>query len=199
VSKRGWFTLGVIVLLGIWFMVVGYEFLDKENALWQKKAKAAKEELKRCEARNARYKQSQSRVLIAPPYMPDLEARRWTRRFDAVHPGQTEQEVEATLGWPDYTRCDLNKAGDRFEGSVWRYTMFTPPGISSAMQNDTIQIEFGRDGRVEDKSMMNLQPKASPSQNATATATSTPSGTATPVPSPDVSATPAATPSSTPQ
>ena len=44
VKKRGLIILGVVVLLGAWFMVIGYEFLEKENALLQKRVKAAKED-----------------------------------------------------------------------------------------------------------------------------------------------------------
>ncbi len=55
-KKRGLVILGVVVLLGVWAMVIGYEFLEKENALWQKKVKAAKDEQRRCEARNSKYR-----------------------------------------------------------------------------------------------------------------------------------------------
>ena len=55
-KKRGLVILSVVVLLGAWLMVVGYEFLEKENARFQKNVKAAKEDQQRCAARNSKYR-----------------------------------------------------------------------------------------------------------------------------------------------
>ena len=72
-KKRGLVILGVVVLLGAWLMVVGYEFLEKENARFQKNVKAAKEEQQRCAARNSKYRNyDQFRTSIRVPYTTDL-------------------------------------------------------------------------------------------------------------------------------
>ena len=55
-KKRGVFILAVVVLLGAWLMVIGYEFLERENALFQKRVKAAKEDQQRCAARYSKYR-----------------------------------------------------------------------------------------------------------------------------------------------
>jgi hypothetical protein len=172
VSKRGWSTLGVIALLGIWLFVAGYWFLEKKHALWQKRVNAAKEEQRRCEIRNMRFKITANRVLTAPPAIPDVWARIWTDAFNRVREGQSETDVEEILGQPLYTRCDVNHAGDKFEGSVWQYTIALPPNMVNSIKNNTIQIEFGPDGKVVDKSMMHvvnlyMKPSLSPSGTAT--------------------------------
>ena len=198
-KKRSWFILGVVVLLGIWFMVVGYEFLEKENALYQKRMKAAKDEQHRCEARNAKYRNyDQFRTSIRLPYASDLSPERWLHQYDTLRAGMSESEVEIILGAPDYARCVLSEKGDKFVGSVWEYVVAVPQDITNTNQNSAIEIAFGPDSRIKDKTAMNLQPKASPTSSAMATATPTPIGTATPAALPDVSATPAATTSPTP-
>jgi len=69
VKKPGLVILGVVVLVGAWLMVIGYEFLEKENALFQKKVKAAKEEQQRCAARNSKYRNyDQFRTSVRLPY-----------------------------------------------------------------------------------------------------------------------------------
>ena len=68
-KKRGLVILSVVVLLGAWLMVVGYEFLEKENARFQKNVKAAKEDQQRCAARNSKYRNyDQFRTSIRLPY-----------------------------------------------------------------------------------------------------------------------------------
>lgn len=166
--------------MGIGLCIAGYKFLERK---WQKKVEVAKQEQARCEARYARLKTLvPARVLAAPPRLPDVWKRIWTDAFNRVREGQSEAEVEEVLGQPIYTRCDLNQAGDRFEGSVWQYTMWMAPNMPNG--NNTIQIEFRPDGRVQDKSMMkvvNLY-RTSPSPDAAATPPT--SGTATPAGSP---------------
>jgi hypothetical protein len=182
-SKRGWFIFGGTALLGIELCVAGYKFLEKE---WQKKVEVAKQEQRRCAARYARFKTPVPvRVLTGPPRLPDVWKRIWTDAFDRVREGQSEAEVEEVLGQPIYTRCDVDQAGDRFEGSVWQYTMWMPPDTQDNHKNNTIQIKFGHDGRVQDKSMMNvvtLYRKPVPLPSATATPPA--NGTATPAGSP---------------
>lgn len=177
-TKRGWFIRGVTALLGIWICIASYQLLERE---WQKKGKAAKEEQGRCEARYARFKTPLVRRLVAPPAIPDVWARIWTDAFNRVREGQSEAEIEGILGQPVYTRCDVNHAGDRFEGSVWQYTIVMPPNEPNNVQNNTIQIVFGPDGKVKDKGMMHVEflymkPPPSPS----AAATPQVRGTATP-------------------
>jgi outer membrane protein assembly factor BamE (lipoprotein component of BamABCDE complex) len=200
VSKRGLIILGLVILFGVYFFVVGYEFLEKENALYQKKVKAAKDEQRRCEARNAKYRNfDQFRTSIRLPYTSDLPPERWMPKYDTVRAGMSESEVEIILGAPDYARCSLSEKSDRFVGSVWEYVVAVPQDITNNNQNSAIEVVFGPDGRLKDKSATNMQPKPGPTPSATATATPTPSGMATPVASPEVSATPAATPTATPQ
>ena len=208
-KKRGLVILSVIVLLGAWLMVVGYEFLQKENARFQKSVKAAKEEQQRCVARNSKYRNyDQFRTSIRLPYTSDLPVERWMHQYDTLRAGMSESEVEIILGAPDYVRCDVSKQGDKFVGSTWMYAVAVPQDVANDAQNSGVKIEFGPDGKMTDKNAMNMQPKPSPTptpvavalpspsstpaQDVTPQATATPSSSATPVAAP--SATPAATP-----
>jgi hypothetical protein len=192
VKKRGLIILGVIVLLGTWGFVVGYEFLEKENALFQKRVKAAKEEQHKCEARYSKYRNfDQFRTSIRVPYVSDLPPERWMRQFNSLQAGMSEPEVEIIMGAPDYAECDLTHEGDKFAGSAWRYAVEVPENLANASQNGGITIVFGPDGKLTDKSAVNMQPKPSPTPTPSATATqSSPS----PVASPIQSATPSPTP-----
>jgi outer membrane protein assembly factor BamE (lipoprotein component of BamABCDE complex) len=212
VKKRGLVILGVVVLLGAWLMVIGYEFLEKENALLQKRVKAAKEEQQRCTARNSKYRNyDQFRTSIRLPYTSDLPVGRWMHQYDTLRAGMSESEVEIILGAPDYARCDVNKDGDKFVGSTWMYAVAVPQDMANDSQNSGIQIVFGPDGKVTDKNVMNMEAKPSPAPSAAATPApsvpaptstppqdATPSPTATPQPTPNVNATPAIEPSATP-
>jgi hypothetical protein len=212
VKKRGLIILGVVVLLGAWLMVIGYEFLEKENALFQKNVKAAKEDQQRCVARNSKYRNyDQFRTSIRVPYTSDLPLERWMRQYNTVRAGMSESEVEIILGAPDYARCDVSKLGDKFVGSTWQYAVAVPQDVANDSQNSGIQIVFGPDGKLTDKNAMNMQPKPSPTPSTTATPSATPesspSPTASPTPSPVLTPTPTpegmpsatATPSPTPQ
>lgn len=195
-------------------MVVGYEFLEKENARFQKNVKAAKEEQQRCAARNSKYRNyDQFRTSIRLPYASDLPAVRWMHQFDTLHAGMSESEVEIILGAPDYARCDVSKQGDKFVGSTWVYAVAVPQDVANDSQNSGIQIVFGPDGKLTDKNAMKMQPKPGPTPSAVVVATptpsvpisagtppqnATPSPTATPQPTPSVNATPATAPSATP-
>jgi hypothetical protein len=203
VKKRGLVILGVVVLLGAWLMVVGYEFLQKENARFQKNVKAAKEEQQRCVARNSKYRNyDQFRTSIRLPYTSDLPAERWMHQYDTLRAGMSESEVEIILGAPDYARCDVSKQGDKFVGSTWMYAVAVPQDVANESQNSGIEIVFGPDGKLMDKNAMNMQTKPSPTPSAVATpipaAAGTPVQDATPQPTPSVNATPAAAPSTTP-
>ena len=208
-KKRGLVILGVVVLLGAWLMVVGYEFLEKENARFQKNVKAAKEEQQRCAARNSKYRNyDQFRTSIRLPYTSDLSLERWMRQYDTVRAGMSESEVEIILGAPDYARCDVTKLGDKFVGSTWVYAVAVPQDVANDSQNSGIQIVVGLDGKLTDKNAMNMQAKPSPTPSAVATVTpppsevpspsATPSPTATLQPTPSSTATPAIAPSAAP-
>jgi len=211
VKKRGLVILGVVVLLGAWLMVIGYEFLEKENALFQKRVKAAKEEQQRCAARNSKYRNyDQFRTSIRLPYTSDLPLERWMHQYDTLRAGMSESEVEIILGAPDYARCDVNKDGDKFVGSTWQYAVAVPQDVANDGQNSGIKIVFGPDGKLVDKNAMNMQAKPSPTATPVAAATPSPTGTpaqdATPSPTatpglngtPIPSGTPAIVPSATP-
>jgi outer membrane protein assembly factor BamE (lipoprotein component of BamABCDE complex) len=205
VKKRGLVILSVIVLLGAWLMVVGYEFLQKENARFQKSVKAAKEEQQRCVARNSKYRNyDQFRTSIRLPYTSDLPVERWMHQYDTLRAGMSESEVEIILGAPDYARCDVTKLGDKFVGSTWMYAVAVPQDVANDSQNSGIKIEFGPDGKMTDKNAMNMQPKPSPTPTPVAAALPSPSSTpaqdVTPQPTatPSSSATPVAAPSATP-
>jgi outer membrane protein assembly factor BamE (lipoprotein component of BamABCDE complex) len=205
VKKRGLVILSVIVLLGAWLMVVGYEFLQKENARFQKSVKAAKEEQQRCVARNSKYRNyDQFRTSIRLPYTSDLPVERWMHQYDTLRAGMSESEVEIILGAPDYARCDVTKLGDKFVGSTWMYAVAVPQDVANDSQNSGIKIEFGPDGKMTDKNAMNMQPKPSPTPTPVAAALPSPSSTpaqdVTPQPTatPSSSATPLAAPSATP-
>jgi hypothetical protein len=212
VKKRGLVILSVVVLLGAWLMVVGYEFLQKENARFQKSVKAAKEEQQRCVARNSKYRNyDQFRTSIRVPYTSDLSLERWMHQYDTLRAGMSESEVEIILGAPDYARCDVTKLGDKFVGSTWVYTVAVPQDVANDSQNSGIQIVFGPDGKLTDKNAMNMQPKPSPTPSAVTTPSvptavgtppqdATPSPTATPQPTatPGANATPVSVPSATP-
>jgi outer membrane protein assembly factor BamE (lipoprotein component of BamABCDE complex) len=203
VKKRGLVILGVVVLLGAWLMVVGYEFLQKENARFQKNVKAAKEEQQRCVARNSKYRNyDQFRTSIRLPYTSDLPAERWMHQYDTLRAGMSESEVEIILGAPDYVRCDVSKQGDKFEGSTWMYAVAVPQDVANKSQNSGIEIVFGPDGKLVDKNAMNMQAKPSPTPTPAASITpppaEVPSASATPQPTPNVNATPAIVPSATP-
>jgi hypothetical protein len=209
VKKRGLVILAVVVLLGAWLMVVGYEFLEKENARFQKNVKAAKEDQQRCAARNSKYRNyDQFRTSIRLPYTSDLPAERWMHQFDTLHAGMSESEVEIILGAPDYARCDVTKLGDKFVGSTWVYAVAVPKDVASDSENSVLQIVFGPDGKLTDKNAMNMQAKPSPTPtpvpvatpNPSASPLGTPAQDATPSPTatPNVNATPAIAPSATP-
>jgi hypothetical protein len=212
VKKRGLVILSVVVLLGAWLMVVGYEFLQKENARFQKSVKAAKEEQQRCVARNSKYRNyDQFRTSIRLPYTSDLPAERWMHQYDTLRAGMSESEVEIILGAPDYARCDVTKLADKFVGSTWLYAVAVPQDVANDSQNSGIQIVFGPDGKLTDKNAMNMQPKPSPTPSAVTTPSvptavgtppqdATPSPTATPQPTatPGANATPVSVPSATP-
>ena len=194
-SKRGVIILVLVVLFGVYFFVVGYEFLEKENALFQKKVKAAKEEQRRCEARLSKYPNfDQFRTSIRVPYTSDLSLERWQQKYDTLRAGMSESEVEIIMGAPDYVRCDLSKKGDQFLGSSWKYEVVVPTDLAANGQNSEVEIFFGPEARVKDKSSQNLQPKPSPTPSATPVASATPAAS----PSPSATATPAASPSATP-
>ena len=208
-KKRGLVILAVVVLLGAWLMVIGYEFLEKENALFQKRVKAAKEEQQRCAARNSKYRNyDQFRTSIRLPYTSDLPLDRWMHQFDTLRAGMSESEVEIILGAPDYARCEVSKDGDKFVGSEWLYAVAVPQDPANDNQNSGIKVMFGPDGKLTDKNAMNMQPKPTPTPTPVVAATPSPTGTpvqdvtpsptATPQPTPNVNATPAATPSSAP-
>ena len=197
-KKRGLVILGVFILLGAWLMVVGYEFLEKENALFQKKVKAAKEEEQRCVARNAKYRNyDQFRTSIRLPYTSDLPPERWMRQYDTVRAGMSESEVEIILGAPDYARCDVSKQGDKFLGSMWQYAVAVPQDPADS-QNSVISMTFGPDGKLSDKSAVNMQPKPSPTPTALPVATATPEAAQSPLAVPSPSASPVVTPSASP-
>jgi len=184
-------------------MVVGYEFLEKENARFQKNVKAAKEDQQRCAARNSKYRNyDQFRTSIRVPYTSDLSLERWMRQYDTVRAGMSESEVEIILGAPDYARCDVTKLGDKFVGSTWVYAVVVPQDVANDSQNSGIQIVFGPDGKLTDKNAMNMQAKPSPTPVATPIPSPSPSGTpaqdATPSPTPSANTTPAVAPSATP-
>ena len=202
-KKRGLVILAVVVLVGAWLMVIGYEFLEKENALFQKRVKAAKEEQQRCAARNSKYRNyDQFRTSIRLPYASDLPLERWMHQYDTLRAGMSEAEVEIILGAPDYARCDVSKDGDKFVGSEWQYAVAVPQDPANDIQNSGIKIVFGPDGKLTDKNAMNMQPKPSPTPAPVVAATPSPAGTpaqeATPQATPSPNATPAAAPSSTP-
>jgi hypothetical protein len=199
VKKRGLIILGVIVLLGAWLMVVGYEFLEKENARFQTSVKAAKEEQQRCDARNSKYRNyDQFRTSIRLPYTSDLSLERWMRQYDTVRAGMSESEVEIILGAPDYARCDVSKLGDKFVGSTWHYAVAVPQDVANDSQNSGIQIVFGPDGKLTDKNAMNMQPRASPTPTPAAAITPPPSEVPSPKATPGQAGTPgtSATPGS---
>ena len=190
-------------------MVVGYEFLQKENARFQKSVKLAREEQQRCAARNSKYRNyDQFRTSIRLPYTSDLPAERWMHQYDTLRAGMSESEVEIILGAPDYARCDVTKLGDKFVGSTWVYAVAVPQDVANDSQNSGIQVVFGPDGKLTDKNAMNMQPKPSPTPTPVVVATpsptgtpaqdATPSPTATPQTTPNVNATPAVAPSATP-
>ncbi|HET9365524.1 MAG TPA: hypothetical protein VFP71_11010 [Candidatus Angelobacter sp.] len=195
-SKRALIILGVIVLVGTWAFVTGYEFLEKENALWQQRVKAAKEEQQRCAARYSKYQNfDQFRTSIRLPYTSDLPLDRWMQQFNSLRAGMSEQEVEIVMGAPDYARCDLSEKGDRFVGSTWQYEVAVPQDVNNDSQNSVIRIVFNPVGKLADKNAMNMQPK--PSSTPSAVQAATPNSTATPVASPQSSpavASPTATP-----
>jgi len=199
VKKRGLVILAVVVLLGAWLMVVGYEFLEKENARFQKNVKAAKEEQQRCTARNSKYRNyDQFRTSIRVPYTSDLSPERWMHQYDTLHAGMSESEVEIILGAPDYARCDVSKQGDKFVGSTWVYAVAVPKDVASDSENSVLQIVFGPDGKLTDKNAMNMQAKPSPTPTPVVAVTPPPSEVPSPSATPSPTATPQPTPSATP-
>jgi hypothetical protein len=211
VSKRGVIILVLVVLFGVYFFVVGYEFLEKENALFQKKVKTAREEQRRCEARLSKYRNfDQFRTSIRVPYSSDLPLDRWEQKYDTVRAGMSESEVEIIMGAPDFVACDVNDKRDKFLGSIWQYEVIIPQDAMNDGLNSVLRVWFGPEGRVIDKLALNMQPKPGPSPSVTATpavsqtatpaaSPATPAAQASPAASPEGSATPAATASPTPQ
>jgi hypothetical protein len=214
VKKRGLIIAGIVVLLGAWLMVIGFEFLEKENALFQKKVKAAKEDQQKCVARNSKFRNyDQFRTSIRVPYTSDLPSERWMHQFGTLRAGMSESETAIIMGAPDYARCDVSKDGDKFVGSIWQYAVAVPQDLAADSQNSSIQIVFGPDGKLTDKNAVNMQPKPAPTPAQAGTPEvmqpplAVPSPSATPTssgPTPAIApaqATPSvtATPSPTPQ
>jgi hypothetical protein len=199
VKKRGLIIAGIVVLLGAWLMVIGYEFLEKENALFQKRVKAAKDDQQRCVARNSKYRNyDQFRTSIRVPYTSDLPVERWMHQFNMLRAGLSESEVEIVMGAPDYARCDVTKDGDKFVGSVWQYAVAVPQDLAADSQNSSIQVVFGPDGKMTDKNAVNMQPKPSPTPAPVATPEVAPPPLAVPSPSAAPSGTPVLSESPTP-
>lgn len=202
-SKRALIILGVIVLVGTWAFVTGYEFLEKENALWQQRVKAAKEEQQRCAARYSKYQNfDQFRTGIRLPYTSDLPLDRWMQQFNSLRAGMSEQEVEIVMGAPDYARCDVSEKGDKFVGSTWQYEVAVPQDVNNDSQNSVIRIVFNPEGKLADKNAMNMQASSmqtrpSPTPSAVQAATPTPNSSTTPAVSPQGSPA-AASPTATP-
>lgn len=195
-SKRALIILAVVVLLGTWAFVVGYEFLEKENALFQKRVKAARDEQRKCEARYSKYRNfDQFRTSIRLPYTSDLSLERWMQQFDSLRAGMSEQEVEIVMGAPDYVRCDVSEKGDKFVGSTWQYDVAVPQDASNDSQNSVLRVMFAPDGKLADKNALNMQPRLSPTPNAVQESTPTP--VASPVVAPQSSPA-AASPTATP-
>jgi outer membrane protein assembly factor BamE (lipoprotein component of BamABCDE complex) len=193
VKKRGLIILGIVVLVGAWLMVIGYEFLEKEHALFQKRVKAAKEDQQRCVARLSKFRNfDQFRTSIRLPYTSDLPPERWMQQYGTLRAGMSESEVGIIMGAPDYASCDLSKENDRFIGSAWHYQVSVQSDLTNEKDSSGIMVLFGPDGRLKDKFATNMEPKPSPT--ATPVATATPESTASPVSSPAPAATPAASP-----
>ena len=106
------------------------------------------------------------------------------------------------MGAPDYAPCDLAKDGGKFVGSMWQCAVAVPQDpANDGSQDGSIQIMFGPDGKVMDKSAMNMQPSPTPTPSPVATptpdsaqspaASPTPIAIATPSAIPVVTATPA--------
>ena len=202
-KKPALIILGIVVLLGTWAMVVGYEFLEQENARFQKRVKAAKDDQQRCTARNSKYRNyDEFRTSIRVPYTSDLPLERWMRQFNTLRAGMSESEVEIVLGAPDFARCDVSKQGDKFVGSTWQYAVVVPQDLANDSQNSGVQIVFGPDGKLMDKNAVNMQPKPSPTPTpgviATPSGTPVPDATPPPTAVPTVSAAPVVVPSPTP-
>lgn len=194
-SKRGLIILALVVLFGVYFFVVGYEFLEKENALFQKRVKAAKEEQRRCEARLSKFRNfDQFRTSLRLPYTSDLPLERWTQQYNTLRAGMSEPEVEIIMGAPDYVRCVVSDKGDQFMGSTWNYELMVATDLAASGQNSEILVSFGPEGKMKDKNAANLQSKASPTPSAAPTASAPPVST----PVPTATATPAVSPSATP-
>jgi hypothetical protein len=192
VSKRSVVILAVVALLGTWAFVVGYEFLEKENALWQQKVKAAKEDQRKCEARLSKFRNfDQFRTTIRLPYTSDLPVERWMQQYNTLRAGMSEAEVEIIMGAPDYVYCGTNKEGDKFMGAGWWYAIVVPQALGKDDQNSTIEVDFDPSGKLRDKSAVNMPPKPSPTPSAVPAAT--PSPVASPQGSP-AAALPTATP-----
>ena len=191
-SKRSVVILAVVALLGTWAFVVGYEFLEKENALWQQKVKAAKEDQRKCEARLSKFRNfDQFRTTIRLPYTSDLPVERWMQQYNTLRAGMSEAEVEIIMGAPDYVYCGTNKEGDKFMGAGWWYAIVVPQALGKDDQNSTIEVDFDPSGKLRDKSAVNMPPKPSPTPSAVPAAT--PSPVASPQGSP-AAALPTATP-----
>ena len=191
-SKRSVVILAVVALLGTWAFVVGYEFLEKENALWQQKVKAAKEDQRKCEARLSKFRNfDQFRTTIRLPYTSDLPVERWMQQYNTLRAGMSEAEVEIIMGAPDYVYCGTNKEGDKFMGAGWWYAIAVPQALGKDDQNSTIEVDFDPSGKLRDKSAVNMPPKPSPTPSAVPAAT--PSPVASPQGSP-AAALPTATP-----
>jgi len=190
VSKRSVVILAVVALLGTWAFVVGYEFLEKENALWQQKVKAAKEDQRKCEARLSKFRNfDQFRTTIRLPYTSDLPVERWMQQYNTLRAGMSEAEVEIIMGAPDYVYCGTNKEGDKFMGAGWWYAIVVPQALGKDDQNSTIEVDFDPSGKLRDKSAVNMPPKPSPTPSAVPAATpvtpqATPESAATPSPTP---------------
>jgi hypothetical protein len=194
VSKRGVVILAVVALLGTWLFVVGYEFLEKENALWQQKVKAAKEDQRKCEARLSKFRNfDQFRTSIRLPYTSDLPVERWMQQYNTLRAGMSEAEVEIIMGAPDYVYCGTNKEGDKFMGAGWWYAIAVPQALGKDDQNSTIEVDFDPSGKLRDKSAVNMEPKPNPTPSPVQAAT--PASAATPAASPSpAAASPTATP-----
>lgn len=149
--------ISMLLVMTALMLGMGYHLL-RSQAQWQAKRIEANGAYQRCTAKYKKYRSlEQYHAQLHLPYRSPLSQDRWAQRFNTLHTGMSEEEVEKIMEAPDYFVCDLNRTGTRFTGSIWNYAISVQVGEVNYKKNSWIDIFFDESGRIRDKVAINVK------------------------------------------
>lgn len=149
--------VSVLLVLTALLLGMGYRALNWQ-AGWQAKRVKANDAYQRCAARYTKYRTfEQYHVQLHLPYNSPVSQNEWAQRFNRLHTGMSEQEVEDIMGAPDFARCGMNKEGTRFTGSEWNYEIVVQVDEVNYKKNSWIEIFFDGSGKIRAKDAVNVK------------------------------------------